>query len=141
MQKVAPEMGSSALRTKLFFLTQHSPISPLCCLFPPFLDHPMSLLQDQLKRLGTADLRNVTEISRRHKPSLLFNSREAADYDLETIYSIAHNGIMELTILDEKFGPFEKTLFSESMKSVDRVLQVKIVMTIEGDHGYSLLPF
>ncbi|CDS10813.1 hypothetical protein LRAMOSA11299 [Lichtheimia ramosa] len=83
----------------------------------------MSLLQDQLKRIGTADLRNVTEISRRHKPSLLFNSREAADYDLETIYSIAHNGIMELTILDEKFGPFEKTLFSESMKSVDRVLQ------------------
>ncbi|KAF7728274.1 HEAT repeat-containing protein 1 [Apophysomyces ossiformis] len=82
-------------------------------------------LQQQLKRLGTADLRNVTEISRRHKASFLFNSREAADQDLDTIYSIAYNGIMELVIMNDKFSAFENTLFSESMKSVDRVLQTK----------------
>ncbi|KAI9313807.1 hypothetical protein BX666DRAFT_2055891 [Dichotomocladium elegans] len=80
-------------------------------------------LQEQLKKIGTADLRNVTEKSRRFRPSLLFNAREAADIDLDTIYSIAYNGIMELVILDERFAAFEKTLFSESMKSVDRVLQ------------------
>ncbi|KAG0164360.1 HEAT repeat-containing protein 1 [Apophysomyces sp. BC1034] len=82
-------------------------------------------LQQQLKRLGTADLRNVTEISRRHKASFLFSSREAADQDLDTIYSIAYNGIMELVIMDSKFSAFENTLFSETMKSVDRVLQTK----------------
>ncbi|KAI9492397.1 hypothetical protein BDB00DRAFT_883490 [Zychaea mexicana] len=83
----------------------------------------MTSLQDQLKRIGTADLRNVTEGTRRHKASFLFTSKEAADQDLETIYSIAHNGIMELVILDSKFAPFQKTLFSEKMKGYDRVLQ------------------
>ncbi|KAI8973417.1 hypothetical protein BDF20DRAFT_837366 [Mycotypha africana] len=85
----------------------------------------MSSLQQQLKKIGTHDLRNVSEISRKARPSFLFTAREAADQDLETIYSIAYNGIMELVILDEKFAPFEKTLFSEQMKSVDRILQTK----------------
>lgn len=81
-------------------------------------------LKQQLKKIGTLDLRNVSESSRKTRPSFLFTPREAADQDLETIYSIAYNGIMELVILDDKFASFEKTLFSERMKSVDRVLQV-----------------
>ncbi|GAA5816136.1 hypothetical protein MFLAVUS_009661 [Mucor flavus] len=85
----------------------------------------MSSLKQQLKKIGTLDLRNVSEVSRKTRASFLFSAREAADQDLETIYSIAYNGIMELAILDEKFSPFEKTLFSERMKSVDRVLQTK----------------
>ncbi|KAI8359067.1 hypothetical protein EDC96DRAFT_609191 [Choanephora cucurbitarum] len=85
----------------------------------------MSSLKQQLKKIGTVDLRNVSEVSRKTRASFLFTAREAADQDLETIYSIAYNGIMELVILDEKFSAFEKTLFSESMKSVDRVLQTK----------------
>ncbi|KAI8390372.1 hypothetical protein BD560DRAFT_362243 [Blakeslea trispora] len=85
----------------------------------------MSSLKQQLKKIGTVDLRNVSEVSRKTRASFLFSAREAADQDLETIYSIAYNGIMELVILDEKFSVFEKTLFSESMKSVDRVLQSK----------------
>lgn len=84
----------------------------------------MSSLKQQLKKIGTLDLRNVSEASRKSKASFLFSAREAADQDLETIYSIAYNGIMELVILDEKFSAFEKTLFSEGMKSVDRILQV-----------------
>ncbi|CEI94270.1 hypothetical protein RMCBS344292_08484 [Rhizopus microsporus] len=85
----------------------------------------MSSLKQQLKQIGTLDLRNVTEASRKTRPSFLFTPREAADQDLETIYSIAYNGIMELVILDDKFAPFEKTLFSEKMKSVDRILQTR----------------
>ncbi|KAI8638474.1 hypothetical protein BD408DRAFT_373403 [Parasitella parasitica] len=85
----------------------------------------MSSLKQQLKKIGTLDLRNVSELSRKSKASFLFSAREAADQDLETIYSIAYNGIMELVILDEKFSAFEKTLFSEGMKSIDRVLQTK----------------
>ncbi|KAI8388394.1 uncharacterized protein BYT42DRAFT_559927 [Radiomyces spectabilis] len=82
-------------------------------------------LQDQLKRLGTADLRNTTEVSRRYKASFLFTAKEAADKDLETIYAIGYNGILELCNLDERFTAFQETLFSEGMKSVDRVLQTK----------------
>ncbi|KAI7866230.1 hypothetical protein BDF14DRAFT_1985180 [Spinellus fusiger] len=85
----------------------------------------MASLQQQLKKLGTADLRNVSEVSRKFKASFLFSAREAADQDIDTIYSIAYNGIMELTILDPKFHAFERTLFSEEMKSVDRILQSK----------------
>ncbi|RCI06452.1 HEAT repeat-containing protein 1 [Rhizopus stolonifer] len=85
----------------------------------------MSSLKQQLKKIGTLDLRSVSEASRKTRASFLFSAREAADQDLETIYSIAYNGIMELVILDEKFAAFEKTLFSEKMKSVDRVLQTK----------------
>ncbi|KAI8974658.1 hypothetical protein BDB01DRAFT_853710 [Pilobolus umbonatus] len=80
-------------------------------------------LKEQLQKIGTVDLRNVSETSRRFKPSFLFTAREAADHDLETIYSIAYNGIMELSMIDDKFTAFEHTLFSESMKSVDRVLK------------------
>ena len=90
----------------------------------------MSSLKQQLKKIGTLDLRNVTEGSRKTRPSFLFTPREAADQDLETIYSIAYNGIMELVILDEKFAPSEKTLFSEKMKSVDRVLQVSNLVNL-----------
>ncbi|CAM0135952.1 snoRNA-binding rRNA-processing protein utp10 [Umbelopsis sp. WA50703] len=85
----------------------------------------MSSLEQQLKQIGTADLRNVTENSRKYRSSFLFDAREAADQDLETIYSIGLNGIMELRILDSHFAAFESTLFSENMKSVDRVLQTK----------------
>lgn len=89
----------------------------------------MASLQEQLKKIGTADLRNTTEASRKHKASILFTSREAADYDLETIFALGHNGIAELITIDKSFAPFEKTLFSESMKSVDRVLQVCFAYT------------
>ncbi|KAI7901693.1 uncharacterized protein BX663DRAFT_562160 [Cokeromyces recurvatus] len=85
----------------------------------------MSSLKQQLKKIGTLDLRNVSEASRKSRASFLFTAREAADQDLDTIYSIAYNGIMELVIIDEKFSAFEKTLFSENMKSVDRILQTK----------------
>lgn len=96
----------------------------------------MSSLEQQLKQIGTADLRNVTENSRKFRSSFLFDSREAADQDLETIYSIGLNGIMELRILDPHFSAFETTLFSENMKSVDRVLLVSkgIIDIVNYDH-------
>lgn len=84
----------------------------------------MSSLAQQLKKIGTADATKGSEKAARHRASFLFDSKQAADYDIDTIFSIGANGIAELKQLDPKFGPFEKTLFSESMKNVDRVLQV-----------------
>ncbi|ORY00070.1 hypothetical protein K493DRAFT_312976 [Basidiobolus meristosporus CBS 931.73] len=46
------------------------------------------------------------------KASFLFDSRQAADYDLETIFSLGQ--------LNSHFAQFEKTLFSEAIKNVDR---------------------
>ncbi|KAF8933369.1 HEAT repeat-containing protein 1 [Dissophora ornata] len=85
----------------------------------------MSSLAQQLKKIGTADATKGIEKAARHRASFLFDSKQAADYDIDTIYSIGVNGITELKQLDSKFTPFEKTLFSESMKGVDRVLQTK----------------
>ncbi|KAF9401164.1 HEAT repeat-containing protein 1 [Mortierella sp. AD011] len=85
----------------------------------------MTSLAQQLKRIGTADATRGSEKAARHRASFLFDSKQAADYDIDTIFSIGANGIAELKQLDPKFQPFEKTLFAESMKSVDRVLQTK----------------
>ncbi|KAG0335778.1 HEAT repeat-containing protein 1 [Podila humilis] len=85
----------------------------------------MSSLAQQLKKIGTADATKGMEKAARHKSSFLFDSKQAADYDIDTIFSIGTNGITELIMLDAKFAPFAETLFSESMKNVDRVLQSK----------------
>ncbi|KAK3840885.1 MAG: hypothetical protein J3R72DRAFT_169855 [Linnemannia gamsii] len=85
----------------------------------------MSSLAQQLKKIGTADVTKGYEKASKHRASFLFDSKQAADYDIDTIYSIGVNGITELKQLDGKFAPFEKTLFAESMKSVDRALQTK----------------
>ncbi|KAG0306063.1 HEAT repeat-containing protein 1, partial [Linnemannia gamsii] len=85
----------------------------------------MSSLAQQLKKIGTADVTKGYEKATKHRASFLFDSKQAADYDIDTIYSIGVNGIAELKQLDNKFAPFEKTLFAESMKNVDRVLQSK----------------
>lgn len=84
----------------------------------------MSSLAQQLKKIGTADVTKGYEKATKHRASFLFDSKQAADYDIDTIYSIGVNGITELKQLDTKFTAFEKTLFAESMKGVDRVLQV-----------------
>ncbi|KAG0355784.1 HEAT repeat-containing protein 1 [Gamsiella multidivaricata] len=85
----------------------------------------MSSLTQQLRKIGTADANRGSERAAKHRASFLFDSKQAADYDIDTIYSIGVNGIAELKQLDPKFSAFEKTLFSESMKNVDRVLQTK----------------
>ncbi|KAG0073217.1 HEAT repeat-containing protein 1 [Linnemannia elongata] len=85
----------------------------------------MSSLAQQLKKIGTADVTKGYEKATKHRASFLFDSKQAADYDIDTIYSIGVNGITELKQLDTKFAAFEKTLFAESMKGVDRVLQTK----------------
>ena len=57
-------------------------------------------LLKQLQKMGRADLRHVTESSLKSEDSFLFSRSEAADQDLETIYAIAHNGILELEQLE-----------------------------------------
>ncbi|KAK9703316.1 snoRNA-binding rRNA-processing protein utp10 [Basidiobolus ranarum] len=85
-----------------------------------------SSLALQLQGIRTVDnpLGN-DKFTSKFKASFLFDSRQAADYDLDTIFSLGINGLAELKQLNSHFAQFEKTLFSESIKSVDRVLQTK----------------
>eukprot|EP00854_Cymbomonas_tetramitiformis_P027584 gene27584-34032_t len=59
------------------------------------------------------------------KASLLYEAREAADVDVETIYTIALNGFHELCNKDGRFQSFSKTLFSRSGVDYNRELKTK----------------
>ncbi|KAL1918828.1 uncharacterized protein VTP21DRAFT_2850 [Calcarisporiella thermophila] len=86
----------------------------------------MSSLSQQLKSIGVADQRQKSLAkSQRFRASFLFDAKQAADQDLDTIYTIGIAGLAELRELDERFAAYERTLFSESMKGVDRLLQTK----------------
>ena len=83
-----------------------------------------SSLALQLQKIGTVSSKGVSKSSAKHRVSFLFDSKEAADYDLDTIYAVGVNGLSELRQYDERFAAFENTLFSESMKTFDRTLKV-----------------
>ncbi|EME47404.1 hypothetical protein DOTSEDRAFT_50810 [Dothistroma septosporum NZE10] len=56
----------------------------------------------------------------RHSKSLLFEARDAASQDFETIYQLCLEGFEELCQLDVRFAPFARTLFSEQSQNEDR---------------------
>lgn len=57
----------------------------------------------------------------RHSKSLLFEPRDAATQNFDTIYQICLEGFDELCQLDARFVPFSRNLFSEQSKNEDRV--------------------
>ena len=59
------------------------------------------------------------------KASFLFDAKDAADIDNETVFSIGVNGFEELMTIEPAFSAFENLLFSESSKSLERTLQSK----------------
>jgi len=87
-----------------------------------------SALASQLQKIAAQNKANPqisSKKAQKYKPSYLFTSKEAADYDLDTIYSIGLEGLNELKQENPAFEPFGNTLFSPAIKSVDRTLQVK----------------
>jgi U3 small nucleolar RNA-associated protein 10 len=56
--------------------------------------------------------------------SLLFDPKEAAEQDYDTVLSLGVNGLQGLIQIDAKFRQFEGTLFSETSKKIDRAIQV-----------------
>jgi hypothetical protein len=82
-----------------------------------------SELAKKLAKIGTVDIKGVKRASSTHKPSFLFDSKAASDYDLDTIFSVGSNGFAELRGMDERMSKFEY-LFSEASKEMDRVKMV-----------------
>lgn len=59
------------------------------------------------------------------RPSILFDPKEAADLDLRTILSIALSGLESLIELDNRFGRYKDTLFSQTSLELDREKMVQ----------------
>src|SRR4051812_31192075 len=89
-----------------------------------------SSLAHQLRNINAAHASPISKLSKNKKPSFLFDSSEASDYDLDTIYAVGINGLTELRQYDERFHSFESTLFSESMKNFDRNLKVRVCVSL-----------
>ena len=84
----------------------------------------MTSLSTQLRSLQIPDTLSVLNI-RDKRASLLFQAHEAADIDTDTIFSLGKNGLYELQEIDNDFTKFEKTLFSENVKLLERTQQPK----------------
>ncbi|KAK2994684.1 hypothetical protein RJ640_026163 [Escallonia rubra] len=57
------------------------------------------------------------------RPSLLFSPKEAADIDLDTIFTIALSGLEVLISADSRFRSYKNDLFSHRSRELDRELQ------------------
>lgn len=55
-----------------------------------------------------------------HSKSLLFEARDAATQNFDTIYQLCLEGFDELCQLDSRFVPFARNLFNEQSKNEDR---------------------
>ncbi|KAH6569665.1 hypothetical protein BASA60_008135 [Batrachochytrium salamandrivorans] len=77
-----------------------------------------SSLSRQLQGIAAARV----SIQSRHKASLLFDGREAADIGHDTIIVAGRAGLQDLVQVNPSFAAFEDSLFSESLKDQDRSL-------------------
>ena len=88
----------------------------------------MSSLAKQLKQLQIpGSLPSTATAKASKKASLLFESKEAADIDNDTVFSIGLNGLEELKVIEPAFSTFDNSLFGETSKSLERALQSKDV--------------
>ncbi|EGC38069.1 hypothetical protein DICPUDRAFT_149273 [Dictyostelium purpureum] len=59
------------------------------------------------------------------RASLLFNEVEAANIDLDAVLAMGQEGLEELINIDVRFKCFQLTLFADTSKTFNRVLEVK----------------
>ncbi|KAJ2551041.1 snoRNA-binding rRNA-processing protein utp10, partial [Coemansia sp. RSA 1933] len=84
-----------------------------------------SSLASQLYQMRNVDRIISTERAQKIRASFLFDGRQAADMDNQTIFDIGRDGLDELRKMNHKFDVYATTLFSEAVKDLDRVLQTK----------------
>ena len=85
-------------------------------------------LARQLQKLKVPGQPSIREAVARRRPSFLFDGKEAADIDVETIHALATNGLEELITLEPTFAEFESSLFSESCKTFERTVETRHVV-------------
>ncbi|KAL1211858.1 hypothetical protein V5N11_023843 [Cardamine amara subsp. amara] len=85
-----------------------------------------SSIVSQLQALKSVLLAD-TEPSKRPftRPSILFSPKEAADFDIESIYELGLKGLEVLGNKDERFKNYMNDLFSHKSREIDRELLSK----------------
>ncbi|XP_071648303.1 HEAT repeat-containing protein 1 [Temnothorax longispinosus] len=78
-------------------------------------------LAAQLKKLRTPQTNLLLQDKKR--PSLLFDPKEAANLDRDTVLSIGLSGLEELQKLSTVFSEFQTTLFAQSSVNFERAVQ------------------
>nr|GEW70692.1 hypothetical protein [Tanacetum cinerariifolium] len=56
------------------------------------------------------------------RPSILFDAKEAADIDIDTLFNLASSGLEILVSQDERFGNYKNDLFTHKRRELDREL-------------------
>ena len=96
-------------------------------------------LAAQLKSIRVANA-DVMDYS-----SILFSPKEASKYNVQSIYSIGRNGIMELIRIDERFQRFDNTLFGNRILSTNRdtltASENKEIDDLVRDYLFSVSPY
>uniref|UniRef100_A0A182JD64 HEAT repeat-containing protein 1 n=1 Tax=Anopheles atroparvus TaxID=41427 RepID=A0A182JD64_ANOAO len=78
-------------------------------------------LAAQLQRLAAPQTSAL--FNDKKKPSILFDSKEAAAKDLEVIFDIGVSGLEELIQLNGAFAQFQDTLFDKNAKDLQRAVE------------------
>ena len=94
-------------------------------------------LARQLQQLAIPGQQSLKQLASTKRPSFLFDPKEAANMDIESVYAIGTNGLEELISIDGSFAEFEKILFKESCQHYERAVQMKEA-TEEVDRSISL---
>lgn len=82
-------------------------------------------LADQLRRLKTPQ--STLLVDSKKRASILFNPKEAAEKDRETIFDIGYSGFEELIKLNPSFLQFESALFDKNAREFQRAVEHKEV--------------
>ncbi|XP_010441584.1 PREDICTED: uncharacterized protein At3g06530-like isoform X2 [Camelina sativa] len=85
-----------------------------------------STMESQLQALKSV-IKTQTEPSKRPftRPSILFSPKEAADFDIESIFDLGLKGLEVLGNKDERFKNYMNDLFSHKSREIDRELLSK----------------
>lgn len=78
-------------------------------------------LAEQLRRLATPQTSLLHDGKKR--ATILFDPREAAEKDRETIYDIGLSGLHVLIEMNSAFSQFEHTLFERTSKDMERAVE------------------
>ena len=84
----------------------------------------MTSLSIQLRNLQIPDALSALNLGDK-RASILFDVNEAADIDIDTVFSLGKTGLHELQDIDNDFAKFEKTLFSDNVKMLERTQEPK----------------
>lgn len=82
-------------------------------------------LAQQLRKLKTPQTSILVDSKKR--ASILFDEKEAAEKDRETIFDIGYSGFIELVALNPAFMQFESALFDKNARELQRAVENKEV--------------